>query len=123
MIWSTNTSVTKIFSRYTNILRQRHQISNIFWSLAQTKMGLQVSLNYPGTNVQKMVRLKNVWMRHCSGTEWEGGIKVFLKGRGVNEARIVEKGGIKTLCKLRYGFIVHRNIFCIKIFMRNYRRN
>ena len=37
--WSTNTLVTKIFSRETNLLPQRHQILNIFGPSATTMWG------------------------------------------------------------------------------------
>lgn len=51
--------------------------------------GLHVSLNYPHTNIKKMVCPKNVWMLHCSWTDWES----ILWGGGVKEGRgSFEKG-------------------------------
>ena len=55
MKWSINTSVTKIFSRDTNILPPKHQILNIFGLSAPSMTGLHMSLNYSQPNVQKMV--------------------------------------------------------------------
>ena len=53
-----------------------------------TIRGLHLLLNYPyNTNVKKMVCPKNFWMRHYSGTDWDEGIKDFLKGR-------IKEGGI-----------------------------
>ena len=42
----TNTSVTKIFSRDTNMPPQRHQMSNIFGPSAPIMRGFHVLLNY-----------------------------------------------------------------------------
>ena len=60
----------------------RHQMSSILVPVAPTTRELDMSLNYPYTDVRKMVRSKNLWMRHCSGTDWEGGIKDFSKSEG-----------------------------------------
>ena len=55
MKWSINTSVTKIFSRDTNILSPKHQILHIFGLSAPSMTGLHMSLNYSQPNVKKMV--------------------------------------------------------------------
>ena len=58
--WSTNTSVTKIFSRDPSILPQRHEIPSILGLSAPTMRELHVLLNYPDTNFKKKVCHKNV---------------------------------------------------------------
>ena len=50
-----STSETKIFSKDTNMLLQRHRMSNIFGGLTYTMRGLCVSLNHQHTTL---------WMRH-----------------------------------------------------------
>ena len=59
---------------------QRHQISNTFVPAALTMGGLHVLLNYPYSYVKKVICLKQVWMPHCTGADWDRGIKDFLKG-------------------------------------------
>ena len=56
-------------------------------------------IDRPDNNPKKIVSPKKVWMWQCSGPDWEGGVKVFLKG-GKQRRGIVEKGGINILCKL-----------------------
>ena len=96
MKWSTNTSVTKIFSRHTNMLPKRYQILNISRPSAPIVKGFHVLLNYSYTNVKKTVYLKNIWMRHSSRADCEAGIEEFLKevgrGRGIKDRGIVLNG-------------------------------
>ena len=60
-------------------------------------------LNYPYTNVKETVCSDNTWMRHCSGIDWEGGIKDFLKlGVGSKKGGLYDNNKrINTLCELR----------------------
>ena len=88
------------FSCKNHFKRQKYappKASNIeyFWTLSHHDEGFHVLLCYPYTNVKKMVRQKNVWIRHYSGTDWEGGSNIFLKGGG---------GGEQTLRTIIAGF-------------------
>ena len=69
--------------------------NQIFLNPNPTMRELHVSLNYPDTNIKKMACAKNVWMWRYSGTDWKGGIKIFLKG-GREESKnrgLFEMGG------------------------------
>ena len=56
---------TKIFSRDTNIIPQKHWTLD-FSGLSATTIGdFWVSQNYPIINFKKTVCPKTVWMRHC----------------------------------------------------------
>ena len=90
-----NTWVTNIFLRDTIMLPRMHQISNIFAPSAPTMRGLHVLLNYPYTNIKKMVCPKSVWMLHCSWTDWES----ILWGESKKEGDRLKRG-IDTLSKL-----------------------
>ena len=65
------------------------QILNFFGPSTPTMRGLHALLNYLYTKIEKMVCPKCIWMRQCSGTDWEGGIKDFLKETGVKEGDLV----------------------------------
>ena len=57
------------------MVSQRSQISVFFSPLAPTMRGYHVWLNYPYSNVKKMVFPKNVWKWHCSRANWERRVK------------------------------------------------
>ena len=101
MKWPTNTSVTKIFPTDTNILPQRHQILNIFGPSVSTMRGFHVSLNYQDTNAKKLVYWKNIWMQHCSGIDWEEGIKDFLKEESQRRGDFLKGRGWRPCVKFR----------------------
>ena len=53
---------------------------------------LNVLLNYPYTNIKKLLYQKKVCMRHCPGADWEGEIKYFLKGGIKKEGDCLKRG-------------------------------
>ena len=57
----------QFFSRSRSISPQRHQISDIFGPSTPTMRGLHVLLNYPYSNIQKMVCSKRFYCRTTLG--------------------------------------------------------
>ena len=55
--------------------------------------GLHVSLNYPYINIKNMFWPENARMQHYTGTNYERGVKDFLKGGESKKGVLFEKGG------------------------------
>ena len=68
------------------------EILNFFGPSTPTMRGLHALLNYLYTKIKKMVCPKYVWMRHCSGTDWEGEIKDFKREGSQKRGDCLKRG-------------------------------